>query len=355
MFFQTGIDEGTTRRKTVSIFKIPFTNFYKVWGEKPKGKKIKIISAKKCLLQKLPSEVQNHGDVLKYINSEFLKYLEGKRVLWKVWWKEKEGYICIIDVTEEKENQEFEAEPIALARTFIASGGETGEVWDFGESKITRVWIKNKNPCKMRVYFDDIKPSFPSPGTTVLLTGGRREEYLSKFKEYELIEPVISPEKAVALGGALAGIVGKDLPFFSKETSEEVKRAYFKTATALLTASLITMGSVFILKELKLPIVKSFKVRERKIFKKYFPNIPAVAPLSQVKAMIAERKNSFYEKLSTVLNQLPKEVKLLGVYYDETGLKVKIQVQQGINFSIEENATEVKTLPDGSKILEVQL
>ncbi len=355
MFFQTGIDEATTRRKVISVLKIPFTSTYKIWGERLKGRRIKVISSKKTYFQKLPQDVKNREQVLKYIKSEFLKYLGDRKILWKAWWDGGEGFVCIIDVSEEKEGQEFEAEPIALTRTFIASGGTTGEVWDFGESKITRVWIKDKKPYKMRVYFGDVKPEPPTSSTLVVLTGGKREKYTSLFKNCDVLEPAISPEKATAFGGALAGIIGKNLPFFGKETSVELKNAYFKTATTLATASLIIIGSVFVLKEVKIPIVKSFKTRERVVFKKYFPDIPAVAPLSQVKAMLTQRKSDFYQKLTKALTELPKGVNLLGIYYDENGFKIKVQVQQGLKFSLEENATEVKTLPDGSKILEVQL
>jgi len=352
--FYTGIDVGSSQKKVVSVFSVPWLRYYKILGDKEKGKKIRVVPSQRVLIKTLPSNVREEA-IENYLDRELLRYVRDRKVLWLPLKGKDSTRICIVDITGFEKLEDFEAEPIALARLFLAEGYKTGEVWDIGASKVTIVYVKDGFITGAKV-LTEFPKEISSNSKVVMLTGGGalNPEVKKLFKAEKVVLPkLVSPEKASACGAALCHTVGKWLPSFVKKVevyTPEVLMLHCKLMFLGILAG--SFGLVFL--EVATPyMLKHYQKLEVELFKKKFPEIPAVAPLTQVKAMISSRSDRFYELLNQALRNLPDRVKLLGIYYDDTGLRVKVEVPSGIEFNWKGKVVSLKKLPDGTQIVEV--
>ncbi len=359
MFFQTGIDFGTSSTKKISVFTVPFTSFYYLTGETEKGRKIYLIPSHKVLLKRLPKDVKDGVSAKRYLDSEILPILKEKKVIWKLW--NEEGMWRVIIAEQPRKLPKgaiWDAEPLALTRAFLSSGFESGEVWDFGKKKTTRVIIKNKKISWFQVFFETLPENVSiQKEVKVLLSGGlslKKEitEYFRGMNEIRL--KGISPEKTSAFGAALWGIVGKHLPAFHS-TLWELDQEVLKKLSVLLLGSLSLATVSWIGIKLFTPYLeKKLQIKETEVFRKVYHEPPVVSPLLQVKSMIEERKKeNFYKLFKRILLNIPDKAKLISINYDGNELNVKVEVPEEVSKELSGNVSSVKKLPDGTEIVEI--
>ncbi len=359
MFFQTGIDSGTTGVKKVCVFASPILSFYRLAGEKERGKRIYVIPSHRVLLKKLPQEIKDTSLARKYVESEVLSLLKGRSIIWKLWCEE-DGWRVLLAEPEGKlpRGALWDAEPVALTRAFLTTGLKEGEVWDFGEKKTTRVIIKKGRLSFFQVFFETFpQDASPEKDSWILLSGGKskKKEVLEFFKNTSLkhIEKV-PPEKISAFGAALWGVVGRTLPAFHSSLWELSPETIKKLSIFLLTSLALTTLSWGSIKFLTPKIKKKLQIKEREIFKEVYHQTPVVSPLLQVKTMIEEeKKTNFYTLLKKALSSIPKQAKLFSINYDGINLSVKIEVSEELSKEISGNVSSVKKLPGGTEILEL--
>ncbi len=361
--FQTGIDPGTTGIKKVCSFVLPLFQYYKIFGEKEKGRSVFIIPSHKVLLKKLPENIKDEKEAKRFLREEILGYLKGK-FLWKIWWEKGKGKVIIVETERElKKNEVWDAEPLALTRVLFAERIYTGDIFDLGKSKITWLKIKDKRIEKFRVFmdyeefFEDVK-SF-SFEKEILLCGGksRDKKIVEKLqevvgKEAKIIS-VVSPEKASAFGGSVLEVLGKSLPVFSEKISTSPEM-YIKLSFALGICVIFTGTALITLDVFSSGILKKLKLQEKKLFNSAFPGTRAVAPLKQLKVMMSNEENSFYKTFAEFLKQKPPETKIIELDYEAGILKVKLEVPGGKKSGFPGKVISIKNLPDGSEIVELE-
>ncbi len=359
MFFQTGIDRGSTGTKKICILAFPPFSYYRLVGESEKGKHIYVIPSHRVLLKSLPKDLKDTASARKYIEEEFLSLLKGREVLWKIWWNEGSFKALFAEPEGRLPKGAFwDAEPVALTRAFLSLGLKDGEVWDFGKKKITQVEIKKGRLHFFRVFWEIPKDVVSSEKKIpVLLCGGgsQTEEVIKLFKEIKLYRiKNVSPEKVTAFGAALWGVLGRGLPVFHSSTWEIPPQTAKKLSTTLIF-SIVLMCSVWSsFKFLTPKMIQKFQIKEKKIFKKFYPNTPVVSPLTQVEAMVETIEHlEFYKILKDLLSKLPKNVKIYSLNYDGVKIKIKIEVQENDLKSLPGQITSVKKLPGGTEIVEI--
>jgi hypothetical protein len=362
-FFQTGIDPGTTGIKKVSSFVLPFFQYYKITGEKERGRLIFLVPSHKVLFKKLPKEVKDEKEAKRFLHEEILGYIKTK-VFWKIWWEKEEGKVIIAEIDKElKKNAIWDVEPFALARILLAEGIETGDIVDLGNSKITWIKIKNRKIERFRVFMDYEEFFEEAKGISfekkILLSGGksRDRELVKKFEETlgkkVRITKLISPEKASAFGASLLGVLGKSLPVFSEETSYSPE-TYIKLSFVLGICLIFTGTAILTLDTFSSQVLKKIKLEEKKLFKSAFPGIRPVAPLKQLKVMLNTKKTGFYKIFADFLKQIPERVKIIEIDYEAGVLRAKLEVSQREKPEFPGKVISVKNLPGGTEIVEIE-
>ena len=355
--FQTGIDKSNSQKKVISVLGIRGTGLYKIWGKKEKGKKIYVIDGKKVLIKRLPEKIQSVEEVEKFLQEEILRHVKERKILWKTWrGPKKEFFACLIELEEVEKGAEIDPEPFALARVFLSLGQKNGEVWNITKEKTVRVILEEGVITGLRVYLNGLKEAKAPEGKVILLCGeeSRNPEVKEKFQQNRVLElKKVAPSEACALGAALKGIIANHLPDFTP--AEGISEKEFRKTLSFLIAG----GTIYTLGLLTLHLftpylAKKFYQKEVEVFKKAFPWLRAVAPMSQLQAMAQAGKENFYQKLKDVLSQLPPQTQILSLTYQQNkfSVKLKLKATQKVD-NLPGKVNLVKKLPDNTQILEV--
>ncbi|OAQ19886.1 hypothetical protein [Thermosulfurimonas dismutans] len=361
MIFQTGIDQGASGTKRVTLLVFPWLSYYRfVSSSSSRGRKIYLISSHRVLLRNLPEEITYPEEARSYLEEEILSLLKGREILWKLWWEKGRARVLVAEPEGKLEKGAFwDAEPVALARAFLATGLKNGEIVDFGRRKVTLVRVREGRLSGFRCFLNGhLELDFEdSSGPFVLSGGGSLSPEVEKFfagRETKRV-PAVSPEKVSAFGAALWGVLGCDLPAFHSyflEVDPEKVRRISRAMLAGLVLSFLLWGGL----RLWVPRMhRELKAQERVLFRKYYPGTPVVAPLKQLRAMIEEAKRpDFQSLLKEALEGLPKESKIMALTFEEGKLKIKTEIPEEKAGELPGRLTEVKKIPGGTEIVTLE-
>ncbi len=296
MIFQTGIDQGASGTKRVTLLVFPLFSYYRLISfSSSRGRKIHLIPSHRVLLRNLPEEITRMEEAERYTKEEILSLLKGRDILWKLWWEGGKARVLVAEPEGKlKKGAFWDAEPVALARAFLTTGLKSGEIVDFGRRKVTLVRIRGGRLSGFRCLLNGHREFDlgDSSGPVLVSGGGSLSPEVEKFLTGREIKRIsaVSPEKVSAFGAALWGVLGRDLPafhsYFLELDPEKVRRLSRAMLAGLVLSSLIWGGLKFWVPRMH----RELKARERALFRKYYPGTPAVAPLKQLKAMIEEAK-----------------------------------------------------------------
>lgn len=361
MIFQTGIDLGSSGTKRVTLLVFPLFSYYRLLSSSSsRGRKIYLIPSHRVLLRYLPKEITRPEEARSYLQEEILSLLKDREVLWKLWWEEGRARVLVAEPEGKLEKGAFwDAEPVALARAFLATGLKNGELVDFGRRKVTLVRIRKGRLAGFQCFLNGHRElDFEdSSGPFVLSGGGSLSPEVEKFfagKEIKRVSAV-SPEKVSAFGAALWGVFGRDLPafhsYFLEVDPEKVRRLSVALLAGLAFSSLLWGGLKFWVPKMH----RELKAGERALFSKYYPGTPVVAPLKQLKTMIEEaRRPDFQTLLKEALEGLPKETKIIDLTFEEGVLKIKVEIPEDKAGELPGRLSAVKKIPGGTEIVTLE-
>ena len=360
MFFQTGIDKGSSGIKKVTLFVLPFVSYYRIVSPFFSGKQIYVIPSHQVLLKTLPKEITNIEEAKKYVKEEILSFIKGREVLWKIWWEKDRAKVLLAEPEGKiKKGFFWDAEPIALARAFLTTGLENGTILDFGQTKTTLVSIKNRHIQSFRCFLNgleefDKKFDLETYQGPFVLSGGNSlspkiREYF-KEKEVKRIKGV-SPEKVSAFGAALWGVIGRHFPSFYSYFGIDSKKAI--QIEKLLLGGIALCSVCWLGLKLGVPkLQQKIILQEKALFKQYYPEIPPVSPLKQVKIMIKEYSSPKFEHLlKNALENLPSQARILEIIFKDNVLKLKLELPEDKAKNLPGKLSEMKKLPGGSVII----
>ena len=356
MIFQTGIDQGASGIKRVTLLVFPLLSYYRLLSSSPRGRKIYLIPSHRVLLKNLPPEITRQEEAESYLREEILSLLKDRNILWKLWWEEGRARVLVAEPEGELEKGAFwEAEPVALTRAFLSTGLTDGAIVDFGLRKVTLVRVRGGRLASCRCFLNGQREfdfgEVPSP--LVLSGGGSLSPEVEKLfagKEIKRI-PEVSPEKVSAFGAALFGILGRDLPAFQSYFLE-IDPEKARKITGLLLAGLVFSSLIWGSLKFWVPVLhRELKARERALFHRYYPGTPVVAPLKQLKALIEEaRKPQFQHLFKEALEGLPQGTKILSLTFEEGKLKIKVEIPEEKTRELPGKLAAIKKIPGGTEI-----
>ncbi|HFC98618.1 MAG TPA: hypothetical protein ENJ40_09240 [Thermosulfurimonas dismutans] len=360
MIIQTGIDQGASGTKRVTLLVFPLLSYYRILASSPRGRKIYLIPSHRVLLRNLPQEITRPEEAENYLQEEILSFLKERDILWKLWWEEGRARVLVAEPEGRLEKGAFwDAEPVALVRAFLTTGLRNGTLVDFGRRKVTLVRVREGKLAGFRCFLNGYRglEGEDSSGPLVVSGGGSLSPEVEGFlagKEIKRV-PAVPPEKVSAFGAALWGVLGRNLPtfhsYFLEIEPEKVRRISGTLLVGLVLSSLLWGGLKF-----WVPMIhRELKARERALFRKYYPGTPVVAPLKQLKAMIEEAKRpDFQSLLKQALEGLPKEARIMVLTFEEGKLRIKAEIPEKKAGDLPGRLSEVKKIPGGTEIVTLE-
>ncbi len=360
MIFQTGIDQGASGTKRVTLLVFPFLSYYRVLSSSPRGRRIYLIPSHRVLLRNLPPEITRPEEAERYLQEEILSFLKDRHILWKLWWEEGRARVLVAEPEERLEKGVFwDAEPVALVRAFLTTGLRNGTIVDFGRRKVTLVRVREGRLAGFRCFLNGQREfeEGDSSGPLVVSGGGSLSPEVEKFftgREIKRV-PAVPPEKVSAFGAALWGVLGRNLPtfhsYFLEIEPEKARRISGILLTGLILSSLLWGGLKF-----WVPVIhRQLKARERALFHKYYPGTPVVAPLKQLRVLVEEaREPGFQSLLKQALEGLPKEARIMALTFEEGRLRIKAEIPEEKAGELPGRLCEVKKLPGGTEIVTLE-
>ncbi len=395
MFFRTGIDQGASGPKSVTILCLPGWPRFWVASSRFSGKKIQVVPAQNVLVKTIEAPVNDSRRLKKYLQSEILLNYPGKRLLWS--FKKKAGFVQLVLMDPPEGafagREAVEAEPLALARVFLASGFKDGYVLDVGKSKTTLVELADEelkgfrcllrgcayidsrlaqerglsldkaeryrkekgleDPVIRQLFEETLAPLDINPMKILLLSGGgSRTKGLEGLFPKNIVSrnPFVPEELSSALGAALGTMIGKGLPSFeidARPSPEFLKRALVAWTLALG----VGLFSMVFVKGYSHRILAGIQRQEVALFKKHFPGAPVVSPARQLRAL-KERLQTprFSARLAQALEGFPPSVRLFRLSYQDADLKIAGEAPASLNLEdmarkIGGRLTSIKEIP----------
>ncbi len=368
MLFRTGIDHGASGPKSVTILSLPGWPRFRVVSSRFSGKRIQVVPAQNVLVKTIEAPVNDSRRLRKYLQSEILLNYPEKRLSWS--FKKKADRMVQLVLMEPPEGavngrEAIEAEPLALARVFLASGLRDGYALDIGKSKTTLVELADEelkgfrcllrgcahidarlaqekglsldkaekyrkekgleDPLIQQIFEETFASLEINPSKVLLLSGGgSRTRGLERLfpKNHISRNPFVPEELSSALGAALGTLAGKRLPSFEIDalpSPEFLKRMLAAWSLALV----VGLFSMAFIKGYSQRILVGIQRQEVALFKKHFPGTPVVSPAMQLRAL-KERLQAprFSARLAHALEGFPPSVRLFRISYQDAGLKI---------------------------------